>query len=274
MRLRCFLLDVDYITLDGRAVIRLWLKDELGRNIIAFDPTFEPYFYAVTDDADAIMSVASMRSGEEIRPNRVERVVRKDFGQPVTVLKVYVDHPQHVPILREKVAEVGVSVREADILFAVRYIIDRELVPMDQVLVEGRERADPHFSFAIDVDHIEAEQHHTNPDLKVMAFDCEMLSHGGVPIPNKDPIIIISIATGADETTFLSVGEDKDDRQVIADFISFIHEYDPDVIVGYNTDEFDWQYLKTRAEKFKLRLTIGRDESPAKFSAGGGVKEV
>ena len=274
MRLRCFLLDVDYITLDGRAVIRLWLKDELGRNIIAYDPNFEPYFYAVTDDADAVMSVASMRSGEEIRPNRVERVVRRDFGQPIPVLKVYVNHPQHVPILREKVAEVGVSVREADILFAVRYIIDRELVPMDQVLVEGRERADPHFSFAIDVDHIEAEQHHTNPDLKVMAFDCEMLSHGGVPIPNKDPIIIISIATGADETTFLSVGEDKDDRRVIADFISFIHEYDPDVIVGYNTDEFDWQYLKTRAEKFKLRLTIGRDESPAKFSAGGGVKEV
>jgi DNA polymerase I len=268
------LLDVDYITLDGRAVIRLWLKDELGRNIIAYDPNFEPYFYAVTDDADAVMSVASMRSGEEIRPNRVERVVRRDFGQPIPVLKVYVNHPQHVPILREKVAEVGVSVREADILFAVRYIIDRELVPMDQVLVEGRERADPHFSFAIDVDHIEAEQHHTNPDLKVMAFDCEMLSHGGVPIPNKDPIIIISIATGADETTFLSVGEDKDDRRVIADFISFIHEYDPDVIVGYNTDEFDWQYLKTRAEKFKLRLTIGRDESPAKFSAGGGVKEV
>jgi DNA polymerase, archaea type len=176
--------------------------------------------------------------------------------------------------LREKVAEVGVSVREADILFAVRYIIDRELVPMDQVLVEGRERADPHFSFAIDVDHIEAEQRHTNPDLKMMAFDCEMLSHGGVPIPSKDPIIIISIATGTDETTFLSVGEDNDDKHLIADFISFIHEYDPDVIVGYNTDEFDWQYLKTRAEKFKLRMTIGRDESPAKFSSGGGVKEV
>ncbi|HYC19648.1 MAG TPA: DNA-directed DNA polymerase [Candidatus Bathyarchaeia archaeon] len=274
MRLRCFLLDVDYITLDSRAVIRLWLKDELGRNIIAYDPNFEPYFYAVTDDADAVMSVVSMRSSEEVKPNRVERVVRRDFGEPVTVLKVYVEHPQHVPILREKVAELGVSVREADILFAVRYIIDRELVPMDQVLVEGSERADPHFSFAIDVDHIEAEQHHTNPDLKVMAFDCEMLSHGGVPIPNKDPIIIISIATGADETTFLSVDEDKDDKRVIADFISFIHEYDPDVIVGYNTDEFDWQYLKTRAEKFKLRLTIGRDESPAKFSAGGGVKEV
>jgi len=274
MQLRCFLLDVDYVTLNGRAVIRLWLKDERGQNIIAYDSSFEPYFYAVTDDAGAIMSVASTRSGEEIKPNRVERVVRRDFGLPLTVLKVYVDHPQHVPVLREKVAELGVSVREADILFAVRYIIDRELVPMDQVIVKGRERSDPHFSFAIDVDHIEAEQHHSNPDLKMMAFDCEMLTHGGVPIPSKDPIIIIALATAADKPVFLSLDDDKDDRRLIADFISFIHDYDPDVIVGYNTDEFDWQYLKTRAEKFKLRLTIGRDESPAKFGAGGGVKEV
>jgi DNA polymerase, archaea type len=274
MRVHCFLLDVDYVTLNSRAVIRLWLKDERGHNIIAYDSGFEPYFYAVTDDASAVMSVSSTRSGEEIRPNRVERVVRKDFGRPLTVLKVYVNHPQHVPILREKVAELGVSVREADILFAVRYIIDRELVPLDQVVVEGRERTDPHFAFAIDVDHIEAEQHHTNPDLKMMAFDCEMLTHGGVPIPDKDPIIIISIATGTNKTTFFSVDDDNDDSRVIADFIAFIHEYDPDVIVGYNTDEFDWQYLKTRADKFKLRLTIGRDESPAKFSAGGGFKEV
>ena len=50
MQLRCFLLDVDYVTLNGRAVIRLWLKDERGQNIIAYDSSFEPYFYAVTDD--------------------------------------------------------------------------------------------------------------------------------------------------------------------------------------------------------------------------------
>ncbi len=274
MQLQCFLLDVDYVTLNSRAVIRLWLKDELGRNIVGYDANFEPYFYAVTEDVDTVMSVVGTRSGEEIRPNRTEQVTRRDFGRPLPVLKVYVDHPQHVPILREKVANVGVGVREADILFAVRYIIDRELVPVDQVLVEGRERADLHFSFAIDVDHIEAVPRGKNPDLKMMAFDCEMLSHGGVPIPSKDPIIIISIATGAGEPAFISLEDDEDDRRLIEDFISFLKEYDPDVIVGYNTDEFDWQYLKTRADKFKLRLTIGRDESPAKFSAGGGVKEV
>jgi len=274
MRLQCFLLDVDYVTVEGHAVIRMWLKDEQGHNIIAYDSQFEPYFYAVTDDADTVMSVSSTRSGEEIRPNRVEKVTRKDFGRVIHVLKVYVDHPQHVPILRAKVTELGISVREADILFAIRYIIDRKLVPMDQVIVEGTEREDPYFSLAIDVNSIHAEQRLRNPDLRVLAFDCEMLSHGGVPIASKDPIIIISIATRRDKTTLLSLEDDETDKRIIGDFISFVHEYDPDVIVGYNSDEFDWQYLKTRAEKFKLRLTIGRDESSAKFSAGGGMKEV
>ncbi|MGZ4901613.1 MAG: DNA-directed DNA polymerase, partial [Halobacteriota archaeon] len=108
MRLQCFLLDVDYITVEGRAVIRMWLKDNEGRNIIAYDSHFEPYFYAVTEDAEPVMSVFALRGGEEIRPQRFERVTRKDFGRPIQVLKVYVAHPQHVPLLRERVAELGV----------------------------------------------------------------------------------------------------------------------------------------------------------------------
>ncbi len=50
MQLNCFLIDVDYVTLEGRAVIRMWLKDDDGKNIVAYDPKFEPYFYAITDD--------------------------------------------------------------------------------------------------------------------------------------------------------------------------------------------------------------------------------
>ncbi len=273
MQLNCFLIDVDYVTLEGRAVIRMWLKDD-GKNIVAYDTKFEPYFYAITDDDSEILSVTAIRSGEEIKPNRVEKVIKKDFGTSIEVLKVYVNHPQHVPLLREQVTGLGVEVREADILFAIRYIIDRQLIPMDKVLIEGVEREDVNFDMAIEVKNIKAVAEGNNPNLKVMAFDCEMMSHGGIPDPKKDPIIIISIATGYDELEFISMGDEKNDRQVISDFIAFLKNYDPDVVVGYNTDEFDWQYLKNRADKFKLPLDIGRDGTPAKFSAGGGVKEV
>ncbi len=273
MQLNCFLIDVDYVSLEGRAVIRMWLKDD-GKNIVAYDPKFEPYFYAITDDDSEILSVTAIRSGEEIKPNRVEKVIKQDFGTSVEVLKVYVNHPQHVPLLREQVTGLGVEVREADILFAIRYIIDRQLIPMDKVLIEGVEREDVNFDMAIEVKNIKAVAEGNNPNLKVMAFDCEMMSHGGIPDPKKDPIIIISIATGYDELEFISMGDEKNDRQVISDFIAFLKNYDPDVVVGYNTDEFDWQYLKNRADKFRLPLDIGRNGTPAKFSAGGGVKEV
>lgn len=273
MQLNCFLIDVDYITQEGRAIIRMWLKDNDGKNIIAYDPKFEPYFYAITDDETKILSVEVLRNDEEIRPNRVEKVTKQDFGTPIEVMKVYVNHPQHVPLLREQVAGLGIEVREADILYAIRYIIDRQLTPMDKVLIEGAEREDVNFDVAVDVKNIKAVPEGKNPNLKVMAFDCEMMSHGGMPDPKKDPIIIISIATGRDELKCISMDDEKDDRTVISDFIAFIEDYDPDVIVGYNTDEFDWQYLKSRADKFKQPLKIGRDGSSVKFSSGGGVKE-
>ncbi len=274
MQLDCFLIDVDYITLEGRAIIRMWLKDNDGKNIVAYDPKFEPYFYAITDDGSELLSVTAIRSGEEIKPNRVEKAIKKDFGTPIEVFKVYVNHPQHVPLLREQVTGLGVEVREADILFAIRYIIDRQLIPMDKVLIEGVEREDVNFDIAIEVKNIKAVAEGNNPNLKVMAFDCEMMSHGGIPDPKNDPIIIISVATAYNELKFISMEDEKNDRQVISDFIAFLKNYDPDVVVGYNTDEFDWQYLKKRADKFKLPLNIGRDGTAAKFSAGGGVKEV
>jgi DNA polymerase I len=251
----------------------MWLKDTDGKNIIAYDPKFEPYFYAITDDETEILSLEVLRSGEEIRPNRVEKVTKQDFGTPIDVMKVYVNHPQHVPLLREQVAGLGIEVREADILYAIRYIIDRQLIPMDKVLIEGTEREDVNFDVAVDVKNIKVVPEGKNPNLKVMAFDCEMMSHGGMPDPKKDPIIIISIATGRDELKCIAKDDEKDDRTVISDFIAFIEDYDPDVLVGYNTDEFDWQYLKGRADKFKQSLKIGRDGSSVKFSSGGGVKE-
>ena len=273
MQLNCFLIDVDYITQEGRAIIRMWLKDNDGKNIVAYDSKFEPYFYAITDDETEILSVEVLRNDEEIRPTRAEKVKKQDFGTPIEVMKVYVNHPQHVPLLREQVAGLGIEVREADILYAIRYIIDRQLIPMDKVLIEGAEREDVNFDVAVDVQNIKAVPEGKNPDLKVMAFDCEMMSHGGLPDPKKDPIIIISIATGRDELKCIKMDDEKNDGPVISDFIAFIEDYDPDVIVGYNTDEFDWQYLKSRADKFKQPLKIGRDGSSVKFSSGGGVKE-
>ena len=48
------LLDVDYITRDEKAVIRLFYKEDDDRKIVEVTD-FQPYFYAVPEDTGALI---------------------------------------------------------------------------------------------------------------------------------------------------------------------------------------------------------------------------
>jgi DNA polymerase I len=55
---------------------------------------------------------------------------------------------------------------------------------------------------------------------------------------------------------------------VIKRFIEMINYEDPDIIVGYNQDNFDWPYLKKRAVKHGIKVKIGRDGSELTIKGG------
>ena len=51
------LLDIDYITEDDRAVVRLFGKlqgDEKGRSVIAVDKGFKPYIYVLPHEVNQV----------------------------------------------------------------------------------------------------------------------------------------------------------------------------------------------------------------------------
>jgi DNA polymerase I/DNA polymerase-2 len=58
----------------------------------------------------------------------------------------------------------------------------------------------------------------------------------------------------------------KDEKELIVKFCEYIKKISPDFLVGYFSDGFDLPYLKSRADKFKLKLNIGLDNSQPKFS--------
>ncbi len=91
-----------------------------------------------------------------------------------------------------------------------------------------------------------------------------MLSTFGMPDPEKDPIIVISVKWSDEKEEVLQGNE----RTIIQEFVHLINEVDPDVIVGYNQDAFDWPYIRKRAEKLKILLNIGRDGSSITFKRG------
>ena len=255
-----WLIDADYVTVNGKAVVRLWCKNE--KTFIAYDKNFQPYFYVLKDGltVEDIKNTKIERKKEIIEPYDVEEVKMKNLGKEIEVFKVYAKHPQHVPKLREYFSQFS-EVREADIPFAYRYLIDKDLACMDGIKIDGEERTGKLKSYLIeDIKRVSKSEF---PPLKVLAFDCEMLSPHGMPNYEKDPIILISVKCGEFERVF-----EGNEREILLKFVETIRKLDPDVIVGYNQDNFDWPYIKKRAEKLSVRLDIGRDGSEMTIRGG------
>jgi DNA polymerase I len=263
-----FFIDADYVTENNKAVIRLWCKDASGKNVIVLDPNFEPYFYVVPRyglDVTSVQNVSADRRGEEIKPKRLEPVDRKKFGKDIKAYKVFAEHPQHVVPLREAMGR-HADVYEADILFSIRYITDKGLVPMDGIRVSGKETSVGYAQTAILAESVEHVPREDYPVLSIMAFDSEMAVEHGMPNADRDPIIILSAATPEGVKIF----EMKEsDGNVVEEFVAFVQECNPDVIVGYNSDAFDWPYLIGRAAKHRIPLAMGADGSEPRMRTGG-----
>ncbi|MCS7143425.1 MAG: DNA-directed DNA polymerase [Archaeoglobaceae archaeon] len=253
-----WLLDVEYVTFDDSAVLRLWCKDH--EPFIAYDKNFKPYFYVLDIDEDTIQNAMIRTKKELISPASYEKTKVKFFGREIPGFIIYAKHPQHVPKLRDFLSKFG-EVREADIPFAYRYLIDKDLACLDGIRIKGKESEGKLRSYEIEeVERVNKEI----PELNILAFDCEMLSSFGMPDPEKDPIIVISVKWSNEREEILHGNE----RTIIQDFVQIIKEIDPDLIVGYNQDAFDWPYIRKRAEKLKISLDIGRDGSLIKFKGG------
>ena len=52
-----------------------------------------------------------------------------------------------------------------------------------------------------------------------------------------------------------------DEEHMLNEFVDLINEWDPDVIELHNGFKYDWPYIRTRAERYGIKLTIGRDAS-------------
>ncbi|MHC1636302.1 MAG: DNA-directed DNA polymerase [Candidatus Methanospirareceae archaeon] len=289
MKKEGFLLDADYMTENGKPVVRLWCKSKEGEDFVILDYDFEPYFYVVVDsDKDILKAreeIGRIRVGSGdgvIGVKRIEDEERKLLGNPIPVLKVFAEHPKHVPLLREEIARKGFKVLEADVLYVIRYLVDKHLTFFDGVSAEGEQR-EYCGREAIVAEKIAYKRMEDLPKLRIVAFDCEMASPFGMPSAKKDPIIIIAVAycewNGEEEgeyktELFVMREGDKEDEEVIRGFLNFIKEFQPDIIVGYNSDAFDWQYLRERAKRLKIPLDVGADGSEPQYDNKGVMPEV
>ncbi|MFZ5500423.1 MAG: DNA-directed DNA polymerase, partial [Candidatus Micrarchaeota archaeon] len=108
------------------------------------------------------------------------------------------------------------------------------------------------------------------PKLDAMAFDIETYNPAGIPRESKDPIIMVSYC-GKKKGVLTSkpcphdyVEELGDEKAMLERFNEVIRQEDPDVLVGYNSANFDIPYLQARTKAAGVRLGMGRFGGPPK----------
>lgn len=267
-----WLLDADYVIEDDTPVIRLFLSTGTEPLLVRVEDV-EPYFYLrPAGDIDDLQDAVDDADLDEGRIERTEVVERVDTGVKEHVLKVVAAIPPHVPKLKDQLwgLEETEEARAFDIPFYKRYLFDQNLRPAAAVQVTGESISHDAFDgqtvVADTVDQTDT-QDILSPD--TLAFDLEVY---------QDEIIMCSFYSdgfekvlvteedGYDQPYVESVGSEEG---LLERFIEIVNNQDPDVIVGYNTDEFDFDVLRERCEDHGLELAIGRTDQRVTFQRRG-----
>lgn len=280
MKISFWLLDINYEFKSHRPEVWLWGIDASGNRVLVIDRNFFPYFYAVLEEEANPLSVA--RTVEEEKANypfiiKVEPVKRRFFGKPVEALRVYCRDPDAMEKYAKVIGRIdGIKeCFEEDIRYSMRYLIDKNVVPCGWHEVEVTEEDRPD---NVQADHVYVAESSPifidkpePPNLRIMGFSTICYSREGSPKPDRNPLIIISVATNTGEERNFLAGDAKDDRPILKAFIEFVQKFDPDIIVGYGVNRQDWGYLRERCRRLGFRLSVDRVNSEPHTSVYGHV---
>jgi DNA polymerase I len=280
MEIEFQLLDVDYVFLENRPIIRILGKTNDGKTVCAFYDKFYPYFYVLPKkekEEDVVEDLKKNFFSELKNIEKVKRYLPIGFNEEkVEMLKITLKDPSKTATIREHLRKKDFveDIFEADILFKYRFMADFSLFGMSWYKVSGNPirtesvKAD----ITIEMEKIEPIEKIENAPLKYMALDIEVVSEG-IANPQEAPIAIISLsffpAFNGKNTLVLvaknnmkKIDQDvltfKDEKEMLEKFLEIIDTFDPDIIVGYNINDFDIPYINERLKINKMRRTIGR----------------
>ncbi len=276
------ILDANY-TYDSskNPLVQLFGRTPEGRSVTCKVAGFRPYFYAGVDEAEgSLENVADELKAMGLEVEAVDRFEPIGYQSvPKRMLRITAQDPKSVRTLRDQVRDIpGVkAVYETDILFKNRFLIDMNLGGMAWANVDvPKWVADGSQVPTVNVESLSLAERESNAPLRYMAFDIECLPHNGeMPRAEVSPVILISMAfepefRGQKDLVLVGkrvdcqrgdVQDCQDEYDLLSTFSSIIREYDPDIVAGYNSNEFDFPYLDTRARQLKSDIRVGRDGS-------------
>jgi DNA polymerase-2 len=259
--LRGFILHSTYRIENGRPVVQLHGRLEDGRTFLVRDGRQTPSFYVEQGDAERARLLGA---GPLTPAGRVTLA-----GRPVLLVEVPV--PADTPPLRERLMRAGVACHEADIRFAMRYLIDRRI--RGSLLVRGEGRAGAGTSVVFENPEISPAA--WTPRLSVLSFDIET-------DPSAQRLLSIALhGCGVSEVLLLTppgmtcpagAAGFPGEKELLGAFCRRVRELDPDVLTGWNVVEFDLPALQRLAERLRVPFELGREPGGVRLRSDGAAR--
>jgi DNA polymerase I/DNA polymerase-2 len=289
MKIEFIPIDYDYFDWQGRNFMRIIGRDSKGRRICVVDE-FEASFWAIFKEGasekritEICRKIEKLEAGKGERVSKVEGVdiMDKEFmGKKVRAVRIKVTNYKDAHAIADQMGWDEIEKRrEYDIPLVTKYVMDRELSPLIWHEIEGDEIRGPDFGgiceinvdLCIKVKRIKKIERAFEP--RILAFDLEASEFE----LGKGEVLMISLC-GKNLKKVLtwkkcSVKQDyvecfSDEEEMLEKFVEYVHNYSPDLLVGYFSDGFDLPYLKERASRNKIRLPLGLDGGQPSFSRG------
>ena len=262
------IIGLDYVLVDGKPIIRIFGKTMKGQSVCAFYENYAPYIYADGDVPDVLEDEPQVVKLEKVRKNMV-----MGYDKSKEIYKITLQSPARVPDIRDRLIANNITPYEADILFGYRFMNDLGIGGLSWIKTKetnGAATSTVKTDMKIKLDEIHPMDSDQNAPLKIMAFDIECVSSeaGRVPDGKKDPIILISAVFNREFNGQKSivlgtrngpgVRAYPSEKEMLEGFIEIIKNYDPDILTGYNLNNFDIPYILDRMKHNKVRPTFGR----------------
>jgi DNA polymerase I len=290
------ILDADYTYSDKKPVVRLYGRDGSGNSVCCMVPGFEPYFYAKA--LPEMAGILQEKFKEHIK--KIEPVSRFEpigyFKNKTLMLKITLFDPKGVPVIRDEVRKMVDDIYETDILFRNRYMVDKGLGGMGWANVEPEGNLNSNevlSTIKITSKKVEPVDMLKNAPLRHLAFDIECLPlNGAMPVPETSPIILLSLAFAPEfngKKTIVLVGKNTNiegdfeicgsEEGMLRRFFEIIKDFDPDILVGYNSNSFDIPYIVDRVNILnkkgaRIESIAGRDGRNLYYRKIGNVTRV
>ena len=285
-------IDYDYFDYQGKNYAKIIGRTDKGKKACIID-YFEPYFWAIfkqKTSEKAIKKIQEKINKLKIESNtRTSRVLKteihkKFLSKDVKAIKIFITNYKDAHAIADQIGMKEIyKRREYDLSYTTRYIIERKLSPLKWYKIEGEtlnnseefggiDQSMEDISLCLKVNKILDLEKQQEFKPKILAYDIETdefeIGKGHITMISLVGENYKKVLTWKNHSKKSFVETFDDEADMLEAFIKYVKEYDPDILSGYFSDGFDLPYLRARAEKNHIKLSLGIDNSQPRFSRG------